>query len=938
MHSFESKFWKHLAILILLLLAGEAKTQYYLSGQDASSVRWKRIKSDHFTIIFPNDYASEANRIARLLETSYPILRATYEARAKSTPVIIHPHSVIPNASAAWAPRRMDFYQTSPQDGYSQDWMKQLSLHELRHIVQFSTLDKGFGKLISALSGQQGTAAVMGAFVPLWFIEGDAVTSETIFSSSGRGRQTRFSAGLKAQLQNLGAYSYGKAYFGSYKDHVPDIYELGYHLVAYNQMKFGDKLWHTALDRTAKQPWRIKPFTSGIRKVSGMNKNQLYKTSMAGLNAAWKNQNDAMEIQTTDYLSPVGKVFTNYKSPRLLKNGNIVALKNSMDDISAIVLLDSQHETIVHRPGIMLHDWLSARDSLIVWAEFQPDERWSNVSYSVIKSYSLSTKKTRQLTCLTRYFAPDLSADNATIAAVEQGKISGSSLVIIDLQSLEVKQRYAADDMTFQTPRWNPDATKVFFTAIADDGKAIFEWQPDKDSVRRLTPFTFTDFALSQVTDEGILLQGDWHGTAGIFFWRFSTQTLEMLTERPYSAIDPAFDHDGNLVFSDYSANGYRVASLPGRVDIKQPVPFEQQGSFLIADQLSHPHFNLDTVLRDTVSYHSEKYNRLLHLFDFHSWSPVHIDANNQELSPGISLFSQNALSTMVTELGYKYDMNEQTGKYIANLTYLGWYPELTFGMSHGLRKGVAVKDDQPVELKWKETDLSFGAVVPLNFSKGIWLRGARTSISFRHLYRNMEAGIPLRFKQSSSDMLSYSTVLYNQRRMAKRDLYPRYGQVVQLVFRHSPFDADPADQFFAGGVFYLPGFIKNHGFKLYASYQKENTGFVSFGNLAAIPRGYAGINASTQTMLKLDYAAPLFYPDFDLPTIMYLKRIKAYFFADYLKVSSGSLFSSGVEIMSDWHFFNLPAPVNIGLRISYRDYYQDVKPELLFGINFDDL
>ena len=232
-----------------------------------------------------------------------------------------------------------------------------------------------------------------------------------------------------------------------------------------------------------------------------------------------------------------------------------------------------------------------------------------------------------------------------------------------------------------------------------------------------------------------------------------------MLTERPYSAIDPAFDHDGNLIFSDYSANGYRVATLPGRVEIKQPVPFEQQGSFLIADRLSQPLFNLDAVLRDTVSYHSEKYNRLLHLFDFHSWSPVHIDANNRELSPGISLFSQNVLSTMVTELGYKYDMNEQTGKYIANLTYLGWYPELTFGMSHGLRKGVAMNENKPVGLKWKETDLSFGAVVPLNFSKGIWLRGARTSVSFRHLFRNMEAGIPPRFNQSSSDMLSYSKI-----------------------------------------------------------------------------------------------------------------------------------------------------------------------------------
>ena len=69
--------------------------------------------------------------------------------------------------------------------------------------------------------GEQAVAAVLGAYLPLWFIEGDAVAVETGLSNSGRGRVPSFSMEFRAQLAETGHYSYDKAVNGSYRKLYP---------------------------------------------------------------------------------------------------------------------------------------------------------------------------------------------------------------------------------------------------------------------------------------------------------------------------------------------------------------------------------------------------------------------------------------------------------------------------------------------------------------------------------------------------------------------------------------------------------------------------------------------------------------------------------------------------------------------------------------------
>jgi hypothetical protein len=103
-------------------------------------------------------------------------------------------------------------------------------------------LNKGFTRGLSWLFGEQATAIVSGLFVPMWFMEGDAVCTETAISHSGRGRIPSFEMEIRSQMLQKGMFSYDKAVFGSYRDFIPDQYVLGYQIVANTRRRFGSAI------------------------------------------------------------------------------------------------------------------------------------------------------------------------------------------------------------------------------------------------------------------------------------------------------------------------------------------------------------------------------------------------------------------------------------------------------------------------------------------------------------------------------------------------------------------------------------------------------------------------------------------------------------------------------------------------------------------------
>ena len=163
-----------LVFSVCVLLNIDSVAQYYSTGQEPASIRWKQIKTEHVKLIFPDYYEARARKLVSFLDSTYAYSGTSLDYSPKRIPVIMHTQSAKSNAVVAWAPKRMEFYTMPPQDMYAQPWLEQLSIHEYRHVVQIEKLNQGPTKVLSWLFGQQGTGAVLGLYVPLWFMEGMA--------------------------------------------------------------------------------------------------------------------------------------------------------------------------------------------------------------------------------------------------------------------------------------------------------------------------------------------------------------------------------------------------------------------------------------------------------------------------------------------------------------------------------------------------------------------------------------------------------------------------------------------------------------------------------------------------------------------------------------------------------------------------------------------
>ena len=217
-----------IGVIVLLFIANSAIAQYLNTGNDPGYIKWKQIKNNDFQIIFPEGSEKNAKRVADALSHFYLSGARSLDHYPGKISVVLHTHTVVSNGMVSWAPRRMELYTTPNQAMSPMDWLDQLIVHEYRHVVQMDKIDTELPQLIRYLFGEHASALVTGLYLPFWFLEGDAVVTESVLTPSGRGRTPSFLMLTKAQVIENGLFSYDKATLGSYKSFVPDKYHFGY--------------------------------------------------------------------------------------------------------------------------------------------------------------------------------------------------------------------------------------------------------------------------------------------------------------------------------------------------------------------------------------------------------------------------------------------------------------------------------------------------------------------------------------------------------------------------------------------------------------------------------------------------------------------------------------------------------------------------------------
>ncbi len=946
-------------VLMTLMLSHAFKVagQFYIEGQDPASVKWKQINTQNFQVIFPDNYQEHGSYIADLLEWAYKYAGATLQHSPRKVSVIVHTHTVIPNGFVSWAPARMELYATPPADNDYHDWIERLVVHELRHVVHVDKLNQGLTRLMSILFGEMGTGIVF-AHMPLWFIEGDAVVTETTLTRAGRGRLPMFEQGLKAQIQTFGLYSFDKANFGSYKDHTPNYYELGYFMVAAARLEHGPHIWSPVMDNVGRRPWSPSPFSRELKRQTGLTTSDLYKHTYTLLDSLWTQQAAGQQFTNSKTLSPSNKLFTCYLYPQWLNDSLIVALKRGLRDIPAFVSIDMHgNERIIHRPGFVVENSFHATNEIVVWSEYRPDPRWQHQSFSEIMILYPGLKQPRQITRKGKFFSPSLSPDGLMIAVTEVSTDGKHSLVILDTYSGSELSRfsYSGNDFIMQ-PAWHPFENRIVLIALNSKGKRIDEIDLDRyETTVRFSAGYEADISSPRYRDNDILFNGTWNGTDNIYVLRIRENQPHKLTNAQFGAINPAINpHTGAMAYSSYTAMGYTLQLAKNKDLLNIPllqITDESPGWHRMLANQEGAVIGPETVTRN--QYAIKPYKKWNNLLNLHSWFPAYLDIDNFYAYPGASLFFQNKLSTSVGQLGYSWDDNDKTGKWVAGYSWRGWYPVIDLTAESGARRYYYKLNNRTQNFIYTESAYRLSVAIPQKTQIADYFYGfipsLRMGLMQRQAHRNTPDSIPfpnnryLQFRETSFYTQEYRVYAYRQRRSVPRDIWPRSGQIIDLNYRHTPFSAtdDMGRIFSIRGIIYFPGVARHHGLRITGGSQTITQGenqrqrnefafFYNFGSILPYPRGLSGLNHRKLEYFSADYALPIWYPEISIPDIVYLKRLRGSLFYDFANAekhpanNSGvrgtkeQLFSYGFGIAGDMHLLGFLAPVSLGLQVAF--------------------
>jgi hypothetical protein len=929
---------KRFFLLVFVVISLQTYGQFYESGQDPARLRWNQIKTDRYMLIFPGNDAQQANHFACILNHALDTIPGSLHHRPHSITILLHPYTNFSNGYVAWAPRRMELYTLPPQDQYGQDWMEQLALHEYRHVVQIDKLNQGITRISSFLAGEQMTGLVAG-LVPRWFLEGDAVHSETAFSRTGRGRMPSFDMELRTLwLEREKIFSFNKMVRGSYKDYIPDHYQLGYKMSSFIRYTYGQDIFDKALNYTALKPFTLHPFYLSLKSSTGLNKKQIYLNTFYALEKEWNAQVPTIDSSNLPRQLNTGKrsSYTSYRFPQYLNDSVIVAEKTSLDKAPLFVLLlpDGREKTLT-KTGYNDLVRLSGENNLLVWAERKSHVRWENEGFSRIMSLDLVSGKKTVLTRHSRRFAPALSPSGGKYVAVENSVEMGCRLVVAGVSAVSEESFIPAPaNAQFQQPCWIDEQT--FVVIIQDNsGKKIVAYHLPDNQWKDLTKSFYDELSDLAANGQWVFFRAGFTGLSQIFALSLQSGRMYQLTQELYGAFYPCPDKAGRrLIYSSYSKEGFNLAELP--IDSARwiPVDFVKKKSVTIYDIVSAREgtpmdFSADT----SCSYSSRPYRKAVHLFRLHSWLPFYanydaLQAGDPEVYPGLTLLSQNTLGTAFTSLAYAY----KNGKpYLeSSFIYKGLFPvfELSYRFGDPLISNPrdSILGEPPDRQKF-----SLRCYLPLNFSSGPWIRYVVPSVNLeysndRYIYKPEEK------YRSGMSALRYSLFTYQYLRTSSRAVTPRFGQLFEMIFDHTPFENQ---QFGAIGYIraglYLPGLLNNHSIFLSLAGQKQFTGtnfWLYYHNFLSLPRGYAFRSSEKLQKISLNYYCPLVYPDLSLGTLLYLKRIRLSAFADYARgyqvrevidnqkvVHNRDFASIGGELLADFHLFQIMFPLTIGVQ-----------------------
>ena len=974
---------------VLTLTAYAANAQYYSWGADPARFRWMQAKGESANIIYPQHASEIGLSTLYLTERMRPYIDYGFTLPPLDLPFIVHPDNMGSNGLVMWLPKRVEFLSAPAIDGYSMPWIKQLVAHEYRHAAQYNNLNVGVVKFLSYLLGEQSSTIGL-IFMPLWMMEGDATMSETQASSFGRGKQPSFTLAYRAMGDIANKYRKSdKLFSGSYRDYIPDHYQLGYQMVAHGNELAGRVMANDMAALGPRRPWMIVSENWRMRHLFGFSTRDLFYDTFSTLAEHWASI-PTPENSSTPLEAPSRTSYTTYSYPLKVED-RIIMLKSDLDRPSRLVALDPNtgEEQLLSYTGAVAtrpaYDYVNNR---IWWSEYRRSTMFEQKVTSTLRYLDLDGKRPRTRVMGGRnvlYPTPD---DEGGLAWVEYSS-DGIYTLQHELCDGQLKSLALPFGQEVHSLAWD-NLTRSHYCIITDDeGMWIARVVPGVgiEPVTRPAYITLSDM---RALDGKLYFGSIESGRDEVHCLDLLSGKQYQLSESTYGSFDASPTDDGQLLMTTYDSMGYRPSVQPLDKMIRE-VEYSRLPKDLVNPKRKEwGTINLDTVKLvpteqslDTLVTKKRRYRKALHFFNFHSWAPL--SYNPFELSEdgainmnvGATVMTQNLLSSMQGFMSYGY--SRHTSHLLkAAFRYYGLGPTISLSATYGGKQNIYPiyvynPEEHKIELPEASSRGKFYAIglnvqFPLMFQRGYHTRYLIAAAGWE--YSNGLVANTGKLSFDDGGISNVATIGYSQGihltsfslgfqdfvRSAHRDFAPPWGIAASAAYALNPANGSFSDLLSLYAKAYTPGFGQHNSLTLALAYQTSIGGFNSRDALSALtfkstrllPRGFNSSQVENRNLFSLsaNYQLPICYPDGGWRGVAYFKRIRlnagfdmarydrSQFHADGSLTYRGHYITSfGGDVIVDVNLLNQPAAATTALKLSF---YQPSEGSFYFSAGME--
>jgi hypothetical protein len=525
-------------------------------------------------------------------------------------------------------------------------------------------------------------------------------------------------------------------------------------------------------------------------------------------------------------------------------------------------------------------------------------------------------------------------------------------LVILNSGDAKVLENIPSPGNSFlEYPEWIKESHKIAAIVVSKTGKSIMFYDLETKTWTEILKTGFVNIDHLKSDGDYLFFNGGFTGIDEIYSFKLSEGKLSKLSNSKFGAFYPDVSMGkGLLTYSSYSSKGYDVVlksvNLASTEEFTMPDTINEQS-------FSSVNLHADTTVQQIVEtqasdFIEKPYHKVSNLFRFHSWAPYWFDymdpnIDDPQISPGITLLSQNELSTAFTSLGY--ERINGTNFLHTGFTYKGFVPVIDFSTNYGGVSSVAA--DTILTNLQPSLNSSLSTYIPLTLSSGKVLTGIQPSLNLSYSSAYFYSSKDDTYK-SGIGFIEPGFYMYSYLRTTIRDLQPRLGFTINTKLSSAIFDNESRGNIGTMRInLYLPGIARNQGFKLKGEWQNQKSNLLYFQNQLVLPRGYLQKTFLKMDKYSVDYAFPIMYPDISAGSLLYLKRIRGNFFYDYM-VGRGSfsstgltenpvfLKSEGIELYADYHVLRFIFELSSGIRFTYLPQEKSVGAQILFTVNLD--